>query len=156
MEKRPLAFEKGRVEMLKKFLLTAFGLKKLSGRFVMTAALIFVAVMSNAISTANATAVSTQTKAEIEALLNRLGSSTCQFNRNGTWYSAAEAKAHLAKKFDYVLEKNLATTTEQLIDAAAAKSSVSGKPYQVRCPNAAAQDSAAWLNAALKDIRAKN
>lgn len=99
--------------------------------------------------------VSVQTKAEIDALLNRLGNSSCQFNRNGTWYSAAEAKAHLTKKFDYVLEKKMATTTEQLIDAAAAKSSVSGQAYQVRCPNTVAQDSAVWLNAALKEIRAK-
>jgi hypothetical protein len=34
-------------------------------------------------------------RAEVDALLGKLESSGCQFNRNGSWHSAAEAKAHL-------------------------------------------------------------
>lgn len=99
--------------------------------------------------------MSSQTKLEIESLLNRLAASSCQFNRNGSWYSAAEAKVHLAKKLDYVLERKMASTTEQFIELAASKSSMSGKSYQVKCGDGQAQDSAIWLRAALQELRAK-
>ncbi len=41
-------------------------------------------------------------RADVDALLTRLQSSGCEFNRNGSWYSGAEAKAHLLKKLDYL------------------------------------------------------
>lgn len=107
------------------------------------------------LSLAQAAEMSTASRAEVEALLNHLSNSGCQFNRNGTWYSAQEAKVHLGKKLDYVVEKKLATTAEQFIDTAASKSSMSGKSYQVKCGNEAAQDSALWLQAALKEMRNK-
>lgn len=96
-----------------------------------------------------------QSKTEVDSLLNRLASSGCQFNRNGTWYSAQDAKEHLAKKFDYVLEKKMVASAEQFIEVAASKSSMSGKPYQVKCGDAPAQNSAEWLLASLRDMRAK-
>ena len=37
-------------------------------------------------------------KAEVKALLDKLIASSCEFNRNGDWYSAAEAKSHLERK----------------------------------------------------------
>lgn len=103
----------------------------------------------------NAAELSASSRAEVESLLNRLSASGCQFNRNGSWYSAAEAKNHLTKKLDYMLEKKLVSISEQFIELAASKSSMSGKPYQVKCGNEAAQDSAVWLQGALKDLRAK-
>lgn len=43
---------------------------------------------------------------EINALLNRLANSGCQFNRNGSWYTPVDAKTHLTRKLDYLVEKN--------------------------------------------------
>lgn len=93
-------------------------------------------------------------RAEIDSLLGRLQTSGCQFNRNGSWYNAAEARTHLLRKLDYLEGKNLVRTTEQFIELAASKSSASGKPYRVRCGQAAALDSGPWLSSELKSIRA--
>lgn len=106
------------------------------------------------LSNVSAAELPASSRAEVEALLNRLAASGCQFSRNGSWYSAQEAKSHLTKKLDYVLEKKMVSSSEQFIELAASKSSMSGKPYQVKCGNQAAQDSATWLQGALKDLRA--
>ena len=95
----------------------------------------------------------TPARAEINVLLERLQSSGCQFNRNGTWYTAPEAKAHLLKKLEYLEKRGSVRSTEQFIDVAASKSSVSGKPYQVMCGNAAPVESRAWLIEELKAVR---
>jgi len=94
-------------------------------------------------------------RAEIDALLNRLGASGCQFNRNGSWYSSADAKAHLAKKLNYLMEKNKLDGTEQFIKLAASSSSMSGTPYQVRCGDSQPVASQTWLTTELQTIRAK-
>ena len=94
-------------------------------------------------------------RAEIDALLNRLGASGCQFNRNGSWYSSAEAKAHLAKKLNYLVEKKKLDGTEQFIKLAASSSSMSGTPYQVRCGDSQPVASQIWLTTELQTIRAK-
>ena len=90
---------------------------------------------------------------EIAHLLDYVGQSGCQFNRNGSWYSGAEARTHLLRKLDYLEGKDLVHSTEQFIELGASKSSSSGKPYQVRCGQAAATDSGPWLNAELKTLR---
>jgi hypothetical protein len=90
---------------------------------------------------------------EVTYLLDAVGSSQCQFNRNGAWYEGGEARAHLRKKFDYLANKNLVATTENFIERAATASSVSGKNYQIRCPGAAPVDSAVWLKERLADLR---
>ena len=92
-------------------------------------------------------------RAEVDGLLARLQSSACEFNRNGSWHSAAEAKTHLLRKLGYLEDKNLVKTTEQFIELGASKSSASGKPYLVRCPNAAAVPSGDWLLQQLKALR---
>ena len=94
-------------------------------------------------------------RAEIDALLNRLGTSGCQFNRNGSWYSSTDAKAHLAKKLNYLVEKRKLDGTEQFIKLAASSSSMSGKPYQVRCGDSQPVASQTWLTTELQTIRAK-
>lgn len=90
---------------------------------------------------------------EIERLLARLGSSSCEFYRNGTWHGAAEARAHLQKKYDYLARRGLVTGAEEFIAKGATGSSVSGQPYLVRCAGRAAQPSAAWLERELKALR---
>lgn len=92
-------------------------------------------------------------KAEVNTLLTRLQTSGCDFNRNGSWYTGAEAKAHLLKKLDYLDGKNAVQTTEQFIELGASSSSASGKAYQVRCAGAAAVEAGPWLKGELKAVR---
>lgn len=92
--------------------------------------------------------------AEIEGLLQKLEASGCRFNRNGSWYSASEARAHLSKKLDYLEGKDMIKSTDDFIRLAASTSSMSGKPYLVQCEGAAAVESKAWLNRQLEAARA--
>lgn len=92
-------------------------------------------------------------RAEIDALLGKLAASGCQFNRNGSWHSAVEAKAHLLSKLGYLERKDLVQTAEQFIERGASGSSVSGKPYLVKCGNAEAVPSQRWLTAELQALR---
>lgn len=102
-----------------------------------------------------AQAVEANTSAEITHLLNTLGASGCQFNRNGAWYSASEAQAHLTKKFDYLSDKGLISNAESFIERGATQSSMSGKAYLVKCANAAPVESAVWLDEALRHFRGR-
>jgi hypothetical protein len=92
-------------------------------------------------------------RAEIDSLLSRLAASGCQFKRNGTWHSAAEAQAHLRRKLDYLVDKGAIASAEQFIERAASKSSVSGQAYQVKCGGTPPVPSDAWLHAELKALR---
>ena len=95
----------------------------------------------------------TTTRSEINALLRALGTSRCEFFRNGTWYDSAKAEDHLKRKLDYFERKGLLSTSDTFIDDAASHSSVSGKAYQVRCPGQSAQPSADWLKRKLEAMR---
>lgn len=89
--------------------------------------------------------VSSTTTQEIEHLLVFLENSGCQFNRNGSWHSAAEAAAHIRKKYNYLARKKMLTDTESFIKKAATESSISGKPYIVKCEGQADINSAFWF-----------
>lgn len=115
---------------------------------------IFTTLMA-AILPGMAADLSAASRSEIDALLNRLGASGCQFNRNGSWYSATDAKAHLNKKLNYLIEKKEVASTEQFIALAASSSSMSGKDYQVRCAGGPAVPSATWLKTELQTIRSR-
>jgi len=71
-----------------------------------------------------------------------------------TWYDAQKAHAHLRDKYKYLVGKNLADTTEHVIERAASESSMSGTPYQIRCVGAAAVSSRQWLREKLTELRA--
>jgi hypothetical protein len=92
-------------------------------------------------------------RAEIDTLMSRLEASACEFNRNGTWHTAAAAKSHLMGKLKYLEDRGTVQSTEQFIELAASGSSLSGQPYLVRCGNDAAVRSATWLRSQLQDIR---
>jgi len=94
-------------------------------------------------------------RAEIDALMSRLVASACEFNRNGTWHTAAEAKSHLLSKLKVLEDRGGVQSTEQFIELAASNSSLSGQPYLVRCGNDAAVRSGTWLRSQLQDIRAQ-
>lgn len=90
---------------------------------------------------------------EIEHLIAHLKTSGCEFQRNGSWYSSTKAAEHLRGKYDYLLKKGWVVTAEDFITRAATESSMSHKPYQVRCAGKEAEPSASWLQAELKRLR---
>lgn len=90
---------------------------------------------------------------EIDALLARLQASGCSFNRNGSWYDAADARTHLLRKLEYLEDRDLVQTTEQFIARAGTGSSMSGKAYLVRCGGAAPVESRVYLTNELKALR---
>lgn len=92
-------------------------------------------------------------KAEIGALLSRLETSGCSFYRNGSWYPGGEAKKHLNSKFVFIDAHGGALSTEQFIDLAASRSSLSGQAYLVRCDAAAPVESRLWLTVQLLMLR---
>ena len=95
------------------------------------------------------------TAIEIDGLFSALLTSGCEFNRNGSWYSAKQASQHLQGKYDYLLKKKLVPTSEAFIDHAASQSSMSSKPYRVRCPGQPEIDSKQWFTEQLEQIRAR-
>lgn len=90
---------------------------------------------------------------EIARLIGALDGSGCRFQRNGSWHDAPEARAHLQRKYDYLLKKDQVDTAEQFIARAASESSMSGKPYRIACPGQPEQTAAAWFGARLKALR---
>lgn len=92
-------------------------------------------------------------KKEIEQLIAHLASSACEFNRNGSWYSAPRAVSHLKRKYEYLLDRNLVPTAEAFIERAASESSSSGKPYLVKCPGQREIQSSDWFRSALAAFR---
>ncbi|SFV65006.1 hypothetical protein MNB_SV-6-1453 [hydrothermal vent metagenome] len=93
------------------------------------------------------------TKDEIAHLLNFVSTTDCKYIRNGTEHTGVEAKEHISKKYDYYREK--IKTTEDFIRYSATKSELSGKRYQVLCPNKKIQYSNIWLLDELKHYRDK-
>ena len=110
-------------------------------------ALAIPAVVASAAPTAKA-------QREIDGLIAALGDSGCEFERNGSWHDAKAARAHLQKKYDYLRKRGMADTAEWFIERGASKSSMSGKPYRVRCPGKAVDTAAHWFEQRLKTLRA--
>ncbi len=91
---------------------------------------------------------------EIAGLFAMLESSGCRFQRNGRWYGAGDAGRHLRRKYAYLLERGEVPAAERFITLAASKSSVSGKPYAVRCGAAAPVPAERWFRDRLAALRA--
>ncbi|MCZ6663699.1 MAG: DUF5329 domain-containing protein [Gammaproteobacteria bacterium] len=100
--------------------------------------------------------VDAKTQAEIAHLFDQMQQSNCQFARNGSWYSAAEAVHHIDKKYQYLLKRTAVRSTENFIERAASRSSISGQPYRVKCGGSAAIESAEWFQAELDVFRKQN
>ena len=96
----------------------------------------------------------TTTAIEIDGLFAALLQSGCEFSRNGSWYNAKQASQHLQGKYDYLLKKKLVPNTEAFIERAASQSSMSSKPYLVRCPGQPEVASKQWFSEELQKIRA--
>ncbi|MDX1508576.1 MAG: DUF5329 domain-containing protein [Woeseiaceae bacterium] len=98
------------------------------------------------------TARADEAAAEIEHLLQAIGSSDCTFVRNGKQHSAEAAEQHLRMK--YRRGKRYADTTEHFIDRLATASSWSKKPYMIECPGDDPAPTGIWLHLRLSEYRA--
>ena len=91
--------------------------------------------------------------AQIDALIARVAQAHgVVFIRNGSEHTATEAAAHLQRKLRAAHGR--ITTPEQFIDVLGTRSSLSGRPYQVRFADGHVVDSAAWLRQLLREVRA--
>ena len=98
-------------------------------------------------------AAPTAAQIEITHLLGLIERSGCEFFRNGTWYDARQAQAHLRAKYDVLAASDQIKTAEDFIEKAASKSSMSGLPYQIRCAGGAPTTTNQWFSAALARFR---
>ncbi|EAW41350.1 hypothetical protein MGP2080_01461 [marine gamma proteobacterium HTCC2080] len=87
---------------------------------------------------------------EINALLEVVAKSGCDFKRNGTLHSSPDAAEHLALK--YSRGQRYVETTENFIDRLATKSSWTGRSYTVTCDGVETA-SGTWLHAQLLGLR---
>jgi hypothetical protein len=90
---------------------------------------------------------------EISHLLGLIEQSGCEFFRNGTWYDAQRAQAHLRAKYDALAASNQIKTAEDFIEKAASNSSISGRPYQIKCGGGTAMLTRQWFSEALARYR---
>lgn len=95
----------------------------------------------------------TNVQIEVNFLLGYIDGSACEFYRNGTWRDSKAAQEHLRDKYKYLVARNRIKTTEDFIEMAATKSSISGQPYKVRCNGGATVTSNQWLWNELKRFR---
>ena len=87
---------------------------------------------------------------EIKHLIKYIENSNCKFIRNGKEYNAKEALMHIQNKYEYT--KRWIKSAEDFIKYTVTKSSLSGRPYLVRC-NGQEVVSAEWLSEELKRFR---
>ena len=99
----------------------------------------------------NTFAITPAADVEVQKLLHFVGKSGCTFIRSGSNYTATQAQEHLTMKFSKARDK--ISSTEDFINEVASKSYMSGKAYQILCPQSAQQPTGAWLNAELKRLR---
>lgn len=93
-------------------------------------------------------------QAEINYLLGYVEESGCEFYRNGNWYDSKRAEAHLRDKYQYLAVRNQIDSAEDFIAKAATESSLSGRPYEIRCSGGDAVVSSQWLRKELAHYRA--
>jgi hypothetical protein len=93
---------------------------------------------------------------EIGYLLQHVEESGCEFYRNGIWYEGKRARAHLRDKYDYLLARNQIDSAEDFIEKAATKSSLSGRPYEIRCKDGIVVSSNVWFRNVLAVFRLSN
>lgn len=92
-------------------------------------------------------------QAEVEYLLSAVASSGCEFYRNGEWFDSQKASAHLRDKYHALTALGRSMSAMDFIDEAATKSSVSGRPYLVRCAGGTPVPANLWLREVLERYR---
>ncbi|TQF68159.1 hypothetical protein FLM44_21050 [Pseudoalteromonas luteoviolacea] len=94
-----------------------------------------------------------QMSSEINHLLDYVEQSGCQYERNGSFHSAIDARAHITKKYKYYQDD--IESTEDFIMYAASKSALSGKYYKIHCEGQNVVRSKDWLMIELNRFRQK-
>ena len=112
-------------------------------------------ILGMAMASAAPASIPLGTQLEINSLLEYIGTSGCEFYRNGTWYDSKRAQAHLRMKYQILLRRNLITSSEDFIALAASKSSITGQLYEIRCTDGSVEASGHWLSAELARLRAR-
>jgi hypothetical protein len=90
---------------------------------------------------------------EVEHLLTFVAVSNCDFYRNGSWYTAMQAQAHLREKLAIVFPGNQAPTAEEFIEIVATGSAFTSIPYQIRCVGEKPKAVNDWLTSELRRYR---
>ena len=93
-------------------------------------------------------------RAEVEHLVAFIADSDCAMRRNGRAHDAAEAAAHVRRKYGHFRDE--IASTEDFIARAATRSLLSGRPYTVLCPGRAERPAADWLREELEAFRARS
>ena len=104
---------------------------------------------------AQPTPLAARTQAEIDHLFAYIAASGCRFSRNGSWHDMAEARSHVATKYDWLMARGMIDSAETFIDRAASRSSLSGSDYLVQCPGAPAEPTGGWLKQELARYRGR-
>jgi hypothetical protein len=86
-------------------------------------------------------------QAEVECLLNAVANSECEFYRNGEWFDSHRASAHLRDKHNALIAGG------HFVDEVATKSSLSGRPYLMRCASGEPVGTNQWLREVLERYR---
>lgn len=82
-------------------------------------------------------------KAEVDHLLDFVRGSNCTLIRNRRTHTSKEAHTHILRKYEHFREK--IQNTEDFIDLAASKSTLSGRPYHVTCDGGQPISTRDWL-----------
>jgi Family of unknown function (DUF5329) len=90
----------------------------------------------------------------VNHLLGYIARSGCSFYRNGAWIDAAAAEAHARTRYDYLARNDEIASAADFIEKAAAQSSVTGLPYQVKCHGNPPVLARAWLREELARYQA--
>lgn len=98
--------------------------------------------------------LSAQAANEINFLLGAIGSSGCEFLRNGSWHGAQQAREHLEQKYKWLTARGRVRSAEDFIELAGSRSSISGQSYAVRCAGRPQLSSSSWLTEQLRRHRA--
>jgi hypothetical protein len=95
----------------------------------------------------------TAAQVEVEHLLSAVAGSGCEFYRNGEWFDSQKASEHLRYKYTALVALGRFVTATDFIEKAATKSSLSGRPYLIRCTGGAPVPTNQWLREALERYR---
>ena len=117
--------------------------------------LFFAAVITHFAATEGASENMTEETKQIELLLTRIEAmQDVVFIRNGKEHSSHKAADHLRLKWKKAGRH--VKTAEDFIELCGTKSSISGKPYQIRFPDGRLENSAAVLTELLQEIKRSN
>ena len=96
--------------------------------------------------------VCASTEGEINHLLKFVESTSCRYERNGSFYTGKEALKHIKRKYRHFRDD--IQTAEAFIELSATKSTMSGKYYYIHCNQSEPVRSKDWLAAELNRYRA--